>query len=437
MGAHVSSVIQVPTIAPELRIRAKPKAWGKLKRKPVRLRENTSDTPEAINRRVFALTQVFASLGALKPEGMMTSRLQREWEQSCQRLSQQLVTNAETITIQNAIQTATELNSFMEARGRGGTPCHVDLDAYLHCKEATTAPCRALNSLRWLCKHGQLGWDVSSLVAPTSRSRKADKTQALVVLPPMFPFLEERVEQLWQVQDVRWSSLLASWIVHLAEAVSTPEEMKSYSWRRMPSTAAYTMGLSPLDLSALGDWVNKRDLPQESKMPMHYSGARYGQSLRVKHMVLRAMEVLSQYETWELIPQEAIDDAKEKGRAAADKATQQDNTVLWALPLEPHEVRERFELTTALKSRAQKRKAEAMEPSSEGVMPDEIQGRITTAFLKNGMPLCSAFQMKSCPADGTTCTKLHKCAVVLRTGRACGGSHPACECRDKRAVKAE
>ena len=45
------------------------------------------------------------------------------------------------------------------------------------------------------------------------------------------------------------------------------------------------MGLSPLDLSALGDWVNKRDLPQESKMPMHYSGARYGQSLRVKHMV--------------------------------------------------------------------------------------------------------------------------------------------------------
>lgn len=155
-------------------------------------------------------------------------------------------------------------------------------------------------------------------------------------------------------------------------------------------------------------------------------------------MVLRAREVLSQYETWELIPQEAIiEDAKEKGRAAADKATQQDNTVLWALPLEPHEVRERFELTTALKSRAQKRKAEAMEPSSEGVMPDEIQGRITTAFLKNGMPLCSAFQMKSCPADGTTCTKLHKCAVVLRTGRACGGSHPACECRDKRAVKAE
>lgn len=366
-----------PTMAPELRIRAKPKAWGKLRRRPVRLRENTSDAPEAINRRVFALTQVFASLGALKPEGMMTSRLQREWEQSCQRLSQQLVTNAETITIQNAIQTATELNSFMEARGRGGTPCHVDLDAYLHCKEATTAPCRALNSLRWLCKHGQLGWDVSSLVAATSRSRKADKTQALVVLPPMFPFLEERVEQLWQVQDVRWSSLLASWIVgagclrykHVqrsvirklskstihckctkgkqarqrtgfsfclpavfnsgfpwaqkvieqmeklpleaqskcglcfdslgqpwplndvtqtarsifAEAVSTPEEMKSYSWRRMPSTAAHTMGLSPLDLSALGDWVNKRDLPQESKMPMHYSGARYGQSLRVKH----------------------------------------------------------------------------------------------------------------------------------------------------------
>ena len=228
-----------PTIAPELRIRAKPKAWGKLRRRPVRLRENTSDASEAINRPVFALTQVFASLGALKPEGMMTSRLQREWEQSCQRLSQQLVTNA-----QNAIQTATELNLL---HGGSGTPCHVDLDAYLHCKEATTAPCRALNRLRWLCKHGQLGWDVSSLVAPTSRSRKADKTQALVVLPPMFPFLEERVEQLYgkfktfvgRVFLLTGLSGRAAWGTSMSSARS------SVSWVNPPFTASARRGNRP------------------------------------------------------------------------------------------------------------------------------------------------------------------------------------------------
>lgn len=519
-----------PTKAPELTVRAKPKAWGKVKRKSVRLRENPQDKPEAVQRRVFALSQVFLTFGALRPLGFLTSRLQKEWEQTCERLSQQLVTSAEPITVTNAIQTATELNKFMEERGRSGQPCRVDLDAFLHCPTATSAPCRSLNSLRWLCRHGQLEWDVTSLVAPTHRSRKPTKGQALVVLPPMFPYLEERVEQLWKVQDERWTCLLASWIVSagclrykhvqrstirklsrstihckcakgkqarqrsgfayclpavfnsgfpwaqtvlkqwedlpegrqstsglcfnslgqawtlhevtetarsiFAEAVSAPEDLKSYSWRRMPTTAAHTMGMSPLELAALGDWVNKQDVPQESKMPMHYSGARYGQSLRAKHCVLRAMEELSRYESWELIPQEAIVKARAQGKAAADKAAQQDNTILWAVPLDPQEVRERFELTTALKSRAQKRKAEAMEPSTEGVMPDEIQGRITTAFLKNGEALCSSFQMNSCAA-GSHCSKLHKCAVVLRTGRACGGSHPACECRDKRAVMAE
>ena len=202
-----------PSQAPTTHIRAKPKAWGKSKRQPLRLRENTQDTPEAIQRRVFALTQVFLTLGALRPEGLLTSRLHREWEQSCQRLSQQLVTSAEAVTVTNAVRTATELNAFMEERGRKGTPCHVDLDAYLHTPAATSAPCRALASLRWLCRQGQMSWDLSALTAPTAKSRHPNKEQALVVVPPMWPFLEERVEQLWRVNDEQWTCLLAAWII--------------------------------------------------------------------------------------------------------------------------------------------------------------------------------------------------------------------------------
>ena len=516
--------------APATHIRAKPKAWGKSKRQPLRLRENTQDTPEAIQRRVFALTQVFLTLGALRPEGLLTSRLHREWEQSCQRLSQQLVMSAEAVTVTNAVRTATELNAFMEERGRKGTPCHVDLDAYLHTPAATSAPCRALASLRWLCRQGQMSWDLSALTAPTAKSRHPNKEQALVVVPPMWPFLEERVEQLWRVNDEQWTCLLAAWIIgagclrykHVqratlrklsrstlhckcpkgkqsrtrtgfafcvpstfntgfpwaekvlemwdrlppgakttcglcfdkkgqpwplqtvnttmreifTEAVDSPELLSSYSWRRMPSTAAHTMKLSPLDMAALGDWVNKKDLPEESRMPLHYSGARYGQSMRAKHFVLHALSDLTPFETWELIPQTAIDEAHKKGKLAADRAVQQDDTVLWALPMEPHEVKERFELTTAMRSRTQKRKAEAMAPSAEGAMPDEIQGKVLTAFMKNGAPLCSSFQTRSCIHQAGDCAKLHKCAVVLRTGRACGGSHAAYDCFDKRAVQA-
>ena len=519
-----------PSQAPTTHIRAKPKAWGKSKRQPLRLRENTQDTPEAIQRRVFALTQVFLTLGALRPEGLLTSRLHREWEQSCQRLSQQLVTSAEAVTVTNAVRTATELNAFMEERGRKGTPCHVDLDAYLHTPAATSAPCRALASLRWLCRQGQMSWDLSALTAPTAKSRHPNKEQALVVVPPMWPFLEERVAQLWRVNDEQWTCLLAAWIIgagclrykHVqratlrklsrstlhcrcpkgkqsrtrtgfafcvpstfntgfpwaekilemwdklppgakttcglcfdkkgqpwplqavnttmreifTEAVDSPELLSSYSWRRMPSTAAHTMKLSPLDMAALGDWVNKKDLPEESRMPLHYSGARYGQSMRAKHFVLHALSDLTPFETWELIPQTAIDEAHKKGKLAADRAVQQDDTVLWALPMEPHEVKERFELTTAMRSRTQKRKAEAMAPCAEGTMPDEIQGKVLTAFMKNGTPLCSSFQTRSCIHQAGDCAKLHKCAVVLRTGRACGGSHAAYDCFDKRGVQA-
>ena len=65
---------------------------------------------------------------------------------------------------------------------------------------------------RWWCKQGQLSWELSQLTAPTARSRKTSKQQAIVVEPPMIPYLEEKIERLHATGEERWSALLGSWI---------------------------------------------------------------------------------------------------------------------------------------------------------------------------------------------------------------------------------
>jgi len=44
--------------------------------------------------------------------------------------------------------------------------------------------------------------------------------------------------------------------------------------------------MGPLELAGVG-WTNKSDVPQEGKMPIHYSGARYGQSMKAKRTIFQ------------------------------------------------------------------------------------------------------------------------------------------------------
>lgn len=67
-------------------------------------------------------------------------------------------------------------------------------------------------------------------------------------------------------------------------------------------------------------------------------------------------------------------------------------------------------------------------------MPDAIAGKLTTAYMRDGTGLCGAYQLGRCQDDSSQCQGVHKCAIMLRTGRACGGSHPAQACFDKRFV---
>ena len=203
-----------PSRAPLLEVVAKKKPKGRLKRAGIRLRANTTESPEAITNRVDSLAAVLQHLGAIRPHGVMSEELQSEWSQACVRLSQHLVTQSEAVTVLNAIRTAHELSAFMRRRSRQGQPERVDLDSFLHSAHATSAPSRALASFKWLSRNGSLDWDMAGLTAPAPRGKRAKaKGQAIVVAPPMLPFLEERVEELFNSNDERWTALLGSWIV--------------------------------------------------------------------------------------------------------------------------------------------------------------------------------------------------------------------------------
>ena len=90
----------------------------------------------------------------------------------------------------------------MNSRGRRGYPEFLDLDSFLHNEGATTAPCRALNSIKWLNRNAQLGWEIQGLTAPTAKSSRQERAQqAIVVALPMLGFLEEQIERLHNVGD--------------------------------------------------------------------------------------------------------------------------------------------------------------------------------------------------------------------------------------------
>ena len=71
------------------------------------------------------------------------------------------------------------------------------------------------------------------------------------------------------------------------------------------------------------------------------------------------------------------------------------------------------------------------------LMPDQLNGKVLTATLKNGKAICSEFQTGECPNPAEECPfGVHLCAILQQSGRACGGKHGAGVCHIKRAVMA-
>ena len=288
------------------------------------------------------------------------------------------------------------------------------------------APTRALNALRWLCKHAGASWDIGRLRISPELKKKATstKSQALVVEPGMLQLLEERIESMCRGGDPRWTCLLGSWLVatgclryqHLrrstirraslmvfhghcrkgkqrharggfdwcapaefasgfnwtsewlkewkalspvaqkssgicfdrrgtpwniaeaqrlcqsifAEFLDNPEQLTTYSWRRMLPTVSHILNMSSSDLCSLGDWQDRSKEPADAGMALHYSSARYAQSLRNKILATSVAHSCEGHSFWEEVLPSDLDGFREVAKEKLALSIARDKETLYA-----------------------------------------------------------------------------------------------------------
>ena len=487
----------------------------------------TKNLDEAVQKRVNGLVSMFVGMGAYKPAGILTDTLKAEWKQTCKRIAEKKVKDAEKATIDRVVNTWLELRAFLESRGRPAPPGMVDLDQFLN---HTQAPARALQALKWMNKNADQDMELGNLQVPTTPRATGQRGQAPVVEPPLVQALEDRITELHAVGDERWSVLLAPWIMsfgclryaHIARSeprrltaaflhcrcpkgkqkharegfdfavpatfangffwakevleayrtlaparqrlaglcfsdegrpwtilevqetmqqemsvfLDNPEDLTTYSWRRLAPTVAQLLGCRPEEMAALGDWQNKSEQPEVGAMAFHYSSAKYAASVKVKSLIWGATAKLASNLLWEAIPQAELDAARAHGLTEADRLLRQDRQPIWASAHSFQDVKKRLKLSQQFVEAAQQARQEAVAAPAPQ-MPDQLNGKVLTATLKNGKAICPEFQTDECPNPADSCPfGVHLCAILQKSGRACGGKHGAGVCNIKRAVLA-
>jgi hypothetical protein len=221
----------------------------------------------------------------------------------------------------------------------------------------------------------------------------------------------------------------------MAVLLDNPEEITRYSWRRMAPTLAQLLGCRPEEMAAFGDWQNKSDQPDVGQMAFHYSSAKYAASIKIESLVWGAASKLTDQLSWEAIPQEELDKARSHGLAEAERLLHQYRQPIWASSQKFQDVRKRLKLPQQFME-AEKARQEA-DAAASPLMPDQLSGKVLTATLKNGRAICPEFQTDECPNPADDCPfGVHLCAILQKSGRACGGKHGAGVCNIKRAVVA-
>eukprot|EP00435_Cladocopium_sp_Y103_P035527 s950_g9.t1 len=235
--------------------------------------------------------------------------------------------------------------------------------------------------------------------------------------------------QAWAIQEVQ--RVMQE---EFASIVDNAEEMTTYSWRWVSPTLGHLLQLTPQEEAAMSDWQTKEAIPADAKMPLHYSSAKYAESLRVKATLWGATPAVEGFLTWEDIPQDALKSAKETGKKEADRLLRQDREPIWSASQNFADVAKRLKLAKHYVEKARKTAAEASQ-QARPIMPDQLHNKVLTATLKNGQPLCPDWQTDECANDSSSCPfGAHLCAVLQQSGRACGGRHHAKDCHVKRFI---
>ena len=138
-----------------------------------------------------------------------------------------------------------------------------------------------------------------------------------------------------------------------------------------------------------------------------------------------------------MICPENVEEAKHHAERAVNQALHRDGHLVWSTPITASEVAVRFALTTRMKERAAALRRESRHSTAVRSMPDVVNGRQMSSFLRDGGLLCGEYQVEKCTKSEEECGAMHRCGVLLRTGRVCGGREPGLRCYDKRAILVE
>ncbi|CAE7891534.1 unnamed protein product, partial [Symbiodinium necroappetens] len=175
--------------------------------------------------------------------------------------------------------------------------------------------------------------------------------------------------------------------------------------------------------------------PEGNQMPLHYSSARYTTSLRCKALSLAAAWEVRGFEDWSAVTDTELERIKGAVQTQVDQVIVGDRTTVFQAPVTTETLHRSLALTRTWRYRAAKTRARSSQEQVER-MPATLNGKVLTAFLKNGQALCASFQLGKCQLAEQDWSS-HRCAVALRSGRACGGNHPAHVCFEKRALLAQ
>ncbi|CAE7730172.1 unnamed protein product [Symbiodinium sp. CCMP2592] len=325
---------------------------------------------------VSELADFMVEAGARRPADVTGARRQ-EWLSFLRVLAAKKVAASERSTVAGTLRTLRELSQWQHLRGRSAGLGDVDaIDLFAFLQEGTQASSKALVGLRWFTKMAGLPWDLEGL-RPTALSQ--------LVLPSCGVCFD-RAGRPWELRQV--TLLTQEIFTGLDPPVTT------YSWRRVGPSVGSLLQLDELSLLALGDWADRGKIRETgASMPLHYSGTKYSMSVKTKHLVWAAVSRCLTFDTWSEVPPNKLKQEEASLQDEVAEMIRLDATVIWRAPpgTPGPEAKLAFK-TTALKLRRQSRAAGAGEtrpgPSEPG-MPPLVNGRVCSAFLRNGPWQCN------------------------------------------------
>jgi hypothetical protein len=131
----------------------------------------------------------------------------------------------------------------------------------------------------------------------------------------------------------------------------------------------------------------------KAAMPHHYSAAKYQQSVRLKHRAYEVASKLFEYESWEIIPNDVLQEIDQQAQLRVNKLVQQGQTIVWSLPPDAVQLQAHFRLSEEMTLAARKKRSAVKTQTVGGPTPAELQGYVLTQTLKSGTMLCTAFNI--------------------------------------------